>query len=166
MTTNHIKPITGNCLCGDTTILLDTADTGEQVRTPSPFLSLSRFHILTQTCFNALSQIACHCQDCKQSSGSAFSTNVLVLQNEVTIRGPIKTYESKAPSGNIVQRIFCSKCGSPITHKSEAFGDAQAIQTGNFKQFSRVPFHSELFTKNRWSGLGEIPGARQVAAMV
>ncbi|KAF8069259.1 Mss4-like protein [Lyophyllum atratum] len=140
MTTNHTHPLTGHCLCGDTTIILDTEDTGEQV--------------------------ACHCQDCKRTSGSAFSTNALVLQREVTIKGPIKTYDTKGPTGNTVSRIFCSKCGSAISHKSQAFGDAQAIQTGNFTAYSRVPFHSELFTKDRWAGIPPLPHAKQIAAMV
>ncbi|KAF8072298.1 Mss4-like protein [Lyophyllum atratum] len=111
-------------------------------------------------------QIVCHCSDCKQSSGSAFSTNILPLQSEVTIIGTVKVFDMKAASGNIVTRIFCSNCGSAISHTSAAFGEAQAVQTGNFREFADVPIAAELFVKDRWSVLPPIPGAKQVSAMV
>ncbi|TFK33328.1 Mss4-like protein [Crucibulum laeve] len=131
-------PHQGSCLCGKTTIKLESSHED---------------------------QIICHCWDCKQTSGSAFSTNVLAPQKDVKIDGPVKNYDIVAPSGNTVTRIFCSNCGSAISHKSVAFGDAQAIQTGNFRDFSDVPISTELFAKDRWSGLGPVAGAKQVHAM-
>ncbi|KAF5378768.1 hypothetical protein D9615_006899 [Tricholomella constricta] len=110
-------------------------------------------------------QIICHCVDCKQTSGSAFSTNILAPQKDVTISGPVKVYDMKAASGNVVSRIFCSNCGSAISHKSVAFGDAQAIQTGNFSAFATIPVSTELFVKDRWTGISAVEGAAQVQAM-
>ncbi|KAF9461715.1 Mss4-like protein [Collybia nuda] len=124
--------IKGACLCGQVTITLESEHND---------------------------QVACHCNDCKQTSGSAFSTNVLAPQKDVKIEGSFKVYDSKGASGNTVSRIFCSNCGSAISHKSVAFGEAQAIQTGNFTHFSKIPFAAELFVKDRWEGLGPIPGA-------
>ncbi|KAF8055571.1 hypothetical protein FPV67DRAFT_819293 [Lyophyllum atratum] len=67
-------PYKGACLCGNTIITIHSDhDT----------------------------QIVCHCSDCKQSSGSAFSTNILPLQSEVTIIGTVKVFDMKAASGNI-----------------------------------------------------------------
>ncbi|KZO94492.1 hypothetical protein CALVIDRAFT_546270 [Calocera viscosa TUFC12733] len=111
------------------------------------------------------SQILCHCWDCKQTSGSAFSTNVLVPKTEVKITGPFKEFNIKAPSGNTVTRVFCSNCGSALSHKSVAFGDSQAIQTGNFRDFAKVPIGVELFVKDRWTGIPAVPDAAQVQAM-
>jgi hypothetical protein len=42
-----------------------------------------------------------------------------------------------------VTRIFCDNCGAALSHKSVVFGDAQAIQTGNFEEFAKVPFSTE-----------------------
>ncbi|KAJ7027168.1 Mss4-like protein [Mycena alexandri] len=131
-------PHKGSCLCGQTTIEL--ASTHEE-------------------------QIVCHCTDCRQTSGSAFSTNVLAPKKDVTISGPVKEYSVKAPSGNTVTRVFCSNCGSAISHLTVAFGEAQAIQTGNFSDFAQVPITTELFVKDRWTGLAPISGAAQVKAM-
>ncbi|KAF9449779.1 hypothetical protein P691DRAFT_532421 [Macrolepiota fuliginosa MF-IS2] len=132
-------PHSGSCLCGQTKI-----EVGGDSFT---------------------SQIVCHCTDCRQTSGSAFSTNILAPQKNVTISGPVKEYTIKAASGNPVTRIFCGNCGSAISHKSVFFGEAQAIQTGNFADFSKLPIGTELFVKDRWTGLGPIDGAAQVQAM-
>ncbi|KAJ7105602.1 Mss4-like protein [Mycena epipterygia] len=110
-------------------------------------------------------QVLCHCTDCKQSSGSAFSTNILAPKKEVTITGPVKEFDMKAPSGNTVTRVFCSNCGSAITHLTPAFGEAQAIQTGNFSDFAQVPINVELFVKDRWTGIPAIAGAAQFQGM-
>ncbi|KAJ7272176.1 Mss4-like protein [Mycena rebaudengoi] len=131
-------PHSGSCLCGQTTIQLNSTHK---------------------------EQIVCHCLDCKETSGSAFSTNVLAPKKDVKITGPVKEYSVKVPSGNTVTRVFCSNCGSAITHLTAAFGDAQAIQTGNFREFADVPISTELFVKDRWSGLGPIKDAAQVQAM-
>ncbi|GLB42496.1 putative glutathione-dependent formaldehyde-activating enzyme [Lyophyllum shimeji] len=131
-------PFTGACLCGQTTVTVNS-EHGDQ--------------------------IVCHCLDCKQTSGSAFSTNILAPKKDVTITGPTKTFDMKAASGNTVSRIFCGTCGSAISHKSVAFGDAQAIQTGNFRDFATIPVATELFVKDRWTGLPAIPGAAQVQTM-
>ncbi len=42
-----------------------------------------------------------------------------------------------------VTRIFCSECGSAISHKSVVFGEAQAVQTGNFVDFAKIPIKTE-----------------------
>ncbi|KAJ7779333.1 Mss4-like protein [Mycena maculata] len=131
-------PHTGSCLCGQTTIVLESTHP---------------------------EQIVCHCTDCRQTSGSAFSTNVLAPKSGVKITGPVKEYSIKAASGNTVTRVFCGNCGSAISHLTAAFGDAQAIQTGNFPDFAQVPITTELFVKDRWTGLGPISGAAQVPAM-
>jgi hypothetical protein len=77
----------------------------------------------------------------------------------------VKEYTIKAASGNPVTRIFCGNCGSAVSHKSVFFGDAQAIQTGNFKDFAKIPVGTELFVKDRWTGIPAIPDAAQVQGM-
>jgi hypothetical protein len=126
--------IQGQCLCGQTTITIENGDSFKD-------------------------QIVCHCWDCKQTSGSAFSTNVLAPVKDTKIEGPIKEYSVKVLSGNTgkrkslsingsftdvawynpVTRVFCANCGSAISHRSAAFGEGAAVQTGNFKYFAEKP---------------------------
>ncbi|KAJ7197951.1 Mss4-like protein [Mycena pura] len=131
-------PHKGSCLCGETTV--EVASTHE-------------------------AQIVCHCTDCKQTSGSAFSTNILAPKDGVKITGPVKKFDIKAKSGNTVTRVFCGTCGSAISHLSAVFGDKQAIQTGNLPDFAKVPIDTELFVKDRWTGLVAIADAAQVQTM-
>ncbi|ORX35896.1 Mss4-like protein [Kockovaella imperatae] len=135
----------GQCLCGATKIEINTTEE---------------------------KQIACHCTDCQQTSGSAHSTNILPNQKDVKITGDVKEYNSKAASGNTVASLtansdptFCGTCGSALAHKSPAFGEGIAVQTGNLPDFRKIPFAAELFVKDRWTGLPEIPGADQAQAM-
>ena len=65
----------GSCLCGQTKITIEDASAYEN-------------------------QVLCHCWDCKQTSGSAFSTNILAPQDKTKIEGPVKEYNSTALSGN------------------------------------------------------------------
>ncbi|TFK21620.1 hypothetical protein FA15DRAFT_672431 [Coprinopsis marcescibilis] len=132
-----MSAIEGKCLCGETKVTLEN---GEQYK----------------------SQILCHCWDCKQTSGSAFSTNILAPKTEVKIEGPVKEFGVKAPSGNTVTRVFCGNCGSAISHLSVAFGESQAIQTGNFRFFADVPVSAELFVKDRFTSIPAVPDANQL----
>lgn len=131
-------PHTGSCLCGQTKIELNTTHTD---------------------------QYTCYCTDCRQTSGSALSTNILAPQEDIKITGPVKEYKAKAASGNIVTRIFCENCGSAISHKSPMFKELQALQTGNFADFAKIPITMEVFVKDRWSVLQPVPNAEQVEAM-
>ncbi|KAF5356857.1 hypothetical protein D9756_006786 [Leucocoprinus leucothites] len=93
------------------------------------------------------------------------STNFLAPKSKIMISGPVKEYSSPVASGNIVTRYFCNNCGSAIAHGSSMIPDLQALQTGNFPDFAKVKIEHELYVKDRWTGLGPIPGAVQVDAM-
>ncbi|KAJ7802174.1 Mss4-like protein, partial [Mycena leptocephala] len=88
-------PHKGACLCGQTTVELKSTHPAQTV---------------------------CHCTDCRQTSGSAFSINVLAPKKDVTITGPVKEYNTTATSGNRGARVFCGNCGSAIAQLSTAFG--------------------------------------------
>jgi len=110
-------------------------------------------------------QIACHCKDCQHTSGSAHSMNILVKDTDLHITGSKANYDAKAASGNTVTRVFCKNCGSAIAHKSVAFGDSTAVQTGNLlDHFKDVKVAVELFTKDRWAAVQPFAGAAQNAS--
>lgn len=53
----------------------------------------------------------CHCQDCRQSTGSAFSMFAVWPRSAWTGEGEMRTYSF---------RSFCPQCGSTIANISEA----------------------------------------------
>ncbi len=62
----------------------------------------------------------CHCTDCRKTSGTGHASNLCVPSAAVTIEGDLSSYARPADSGNIVTRMFCPKCGSPICSHNNA----------------------------------------------
>lgn len=57
----------------------------------------------------------CHCTDCQTLSGSAFRTNVPVVQGTFVLKsGAPKTFIKTGDSGNGVVHAFCPDCGTPV----------------------------------------------------
>lgn len=54
----------------------------------------------------------CHCSMCRKAHGAAFSTNALVPTAALTIEGAehLSTYRSSPKR----EKVFCSRCGSPL----------------------------------------------------
>ncbi|TEB24251.1 hypothetical protein FA13DRAFT_1714736 [Coprinellus micaceus] len=143
MSDNTIK---GECLCSKTTVVIKNGDSFKD-------------------------QILCHCWDCKQTSGAPFSSNILAPKADTLSRGLSKNIALSLPAeiplaytecSCVVTRIFCGECGSAISHRSVAFGESAAIQTGNFRYFADKPVALELFTKDRFTGLPAVDGAKQL----
>jgi len=116
---NDIGPFTGHCLCGKSTFKADVKE---------PLIVGYD-----------------HCDDCQRQSGSTYSlvvvvkTDDLVINGEklsrngdqLTASGSVKVYSgSKGSSGNIVHRLFCSDCGSPIAHAPDADKSIIALKGG------------------------------------
>src|SRR4030095_16347895 len=72
----------------------------------------------------------CHCRNCQKQAGSAFSINVAVPKQALSIKGTLKTYADKGDSGKAVNRRFCPDCGSPIISEAEALPDVVIIKAG------------------------------------
>jgi len=74
----------------------------------------------------------CHCRDCQRATGSAYFPAVLVLANEFTQHsGEVTWYESKADSGETMQRAFCPHCGSPLFLRNTARTGGVVLYAGS-----------------------------------
>jgi len=131
-------PHKGRCLCGATTITVNAEP---------------EFNII------------CHCEDCRRTNGSAFSSQVLAPAASTTIEGSYKMFEVQVPSGRTVTRWFCSGCGSHLMHRSAFTGDDLCVQTGNIDEFTKLPIGMELFVKDRWPAVPAVEGAQQIDGM-
>ncbi|MGI9360276.1 MAG: GFA family protein [Parasphingorhabdus sp.] len=56
----------------------------------------------------------CHCKNCQRQSGSAYSVLFGVTNDQIEVEGDLTTYEDSSETGNLVERHFCGKCGSPV----------------------------------------------------
>jgi hypothetical protein len=73
---------------------------------------------------------ACRCAACQKNAGSAFSLNVGMPSDSVTITGEsLATYEDHSgSSGNPFFRTFCSWCGSPISGRGTAYSGLTFVE--------------------------------------
>ena len=79
-----------------------------------------------------IASINCHCRDCQRSSGTAFSSVVVVPASAVKLlNGEPKYHAVQAESGNLVRRGFCAECGSPLFAGTSIRSDILAIKAGS-----------------------------------
>ncbi len=62
-----------------------------------------------------LRMLNCHCRDCQRASGSAFAPLLAFARDRITFSGALSHFADKSERGTIMQRGFCSTCGSPMT---------------------------------------------------
>ena len=62
----------------------------------------------------------CHCEDCRRTSGTGYSSHLAVSADEIAITGETKAYVRPSASGNLVTRAFCPECGAPVFSKNPA----------------------------------------------
>ncbi|KAK6386955.1 uncharacterized protein PV06_07832 [Exophiala oligosperma] len=110
--------------------------------------------------------IVCHCKNCKKTSGSVGACILILPLADLSISGPIKSYEDKqTDTGRSVHRHFCENCGSPVFGLlKEVFPDKAFVRTTLFDEFETAPPTPalELYTKDRWVWNQPIPNAHQV----
>lgn len=105
----------------------------------------------------------CHCATCQKNSGSAFSLNVGVPSDSVTMKGDsLATYEDQSgASGKVFYRRFCSKCGSPLSSQGDAYGPVIFIKAGTLDDSSWLEPGAHIWCaeKQPWVDIAE--GAAQ-----
>ncbi len=78
-----------------------------------------------------LAVIACHCTSCRRQSGAAFSVNLVVLADAMSVEGELASWlDPDTESGAPIQRQFCAACGSPIRSVPTAAPKMIALKAG------------------------------------
>jgi hypothetical protein len=88
--------VSGQCLCGDV-----------------------RYHGEAEPRF----QVRCYCIDCRKVSAGGHAAMMGFAANAVRITGETREYQSRADSGSVVARGFCTRCGSGIYSRNEAMSE-------------------------------------------
>ncbi|KAI1009525.1 hypothetical protein LB504_002929 [Fusarium proliferatum] len=109
-------------------------------------------------------QALCHCGDCRKISGSAFSTNILVPQQNLDLlQGTPKVFEKLADSGNGITSYFCGDCGSTCYRQGESFPGLTIIKVGTLDAFDMQPA-LEAYSDARPRWLTCVDGTKQMPA--
>jgi hypothetical protein len=75
--------------------------------------------------------LQCQCVDCRKRSGGGHASFVIFPETVVRLQGPIKSHNKAADSGNMVERGFCSECGSPVFNRSSGAPGMIGIMVGS-----------------------------------
>ena len=99
------QPITGGCLCGAV-----------------------RYELIEQP----VATRVCHCRDCQHATGSAFSSNLVVRDDDFrVIQGETRSFDVESARGNTVSRYFCPDCGSPVFGRGSGFPGLVTVRAGS-----------------------------------
>ncbi|KAL4756312.1 GFA family protein [Aspergillus foveolatus] len=73
----------------------------------------------------------CHCDDCQRQSGSTYSLYVMVSPDQLSVDGPLKTFQRTGSSGSPVLQKFCQICGCPLFIQALSAENELAIMGGS-----------------------------------
>jgi hypothetical protein len=97
-----------------------------------------------------LQVMTCQCTHCQKQSGSAISVIAMVRKADLELTGELTSYTDAGDSGNVLERQFCGRCGSPLISVIPAM-DAQGmtfIKAGTLDDTSGLAPAVHLWTQS------------------
>ena len=94
------------------------------------------------------SMYCCHCSMCRKATGSAFATNMLVREVDLTVHDShslIKAFQSSPGE----HRYFCSECGSPLYSKAQARAGMVSIRCGTLDNDPAIRPSEHIYTASK-----------------
>ena len=101
---------------------------------------------------------ACHCRDCKKSTGWAFVIHTIILENSFfIIKGDMRAATLPTSSGAGFKLYFCINCGTYIYCKYDMAPERIIIRTSTLNDSDIFPPQAHIFTKNKatWINLDD-----------
>ncbi|MFM2288365.1 MAG: hypothetical protein RL684_1508 [Pseudomonadota bacterium] len=90
----------------------------------------------------------CHCVDCQKETGGGHLTIAAVPNDSVTVSGPVTTFRNNGGSGQPVERVFCSVCGTTVFARPTVFGSVTMLRAGTLDDHSKVVPGMSIFTSH------------------
>ena len=95
---------------------------------------------------------ACHCNDCKKSTGSAFVVHSMILENCFEVKeGELEATTLPTGSGAGYKPFFCKKCGTYIYCKYDMAPGRVIIRTSTFDKPENFPPQAHIFIRSKAS---------------
>ena len=94
---------------------------------------------------------ACHCHVCQRFSGSAFSVQALVSEDQLRVSGRIVVREQVTEDRTSVQR-FCGECFGRIYNTNTRRRGIAVIRAGTLDRSEELECRAHIFTnyRQRW----------------
>jgi hypothetical protein len=97
---------------------------------------------------------ACHCHICQRVSGSAFSVQALVVEDKLTVKGPVIVREVVTEDRTSVQR-FCNDCLARIYNTNSRRPGVAVVRAGTLDRSEELICKAHIYTayKQAWVAL-------------
>ena len=93
---------------------------------------------------------ACHCKDCKKSTGSSFVIHTMVFEDDLIIDGEVSSTELPTGSGKGYRAYFCVNCGVYLYCKYNVSPGRVAIRTATLNNPIVPEAHIYVKDKDSW----------------
>ena len=93
---------------------------------------------------------ACHCKDCKISTGSSFVIHTMIIEEDFEIKGDVASIELPTGSGKGVNAYFCIICGVYIFCKYNISPGRLAVRTQTLEKSITPEAHIFVKDKDPW----------------
>jgi hypothetical protein len=97
---------------------------------------------------------ACHCRDCQTWSGSAFSLNMVVPEDQIELTGTPQLYERTSPeSGRTSYQRGCALCFTRVFNTNSARPGLAVLRAGSLDRSDEVEVVAHIWTKRKMKGI-------------
>jgi len=93
---------------------------------------------------------ACHCKNCKISTGSSYVIHTMIFEDDFFIEGKISSTELDTGSGKGYHAYFCIKCGVYLYCKYNISSGRLAIRTSTLEKPITPQAHIFVKDKDPW----------------
>ena len=93
----------------------------------------------------------CHCHICQRASGSAFSVQALVREDQLSVSGQIVVHEITTEDRTSIQR-FCGTCHARIYNTNTRRPGIAVVRAGTIDRSEELACKAHIFTayKQAW----------------
>jgi hypothetical protein len=100
---------------------------------------------------------ACHCSDCQTWSGSAFSSQVLLAEDQLEVTGEPALFELTSPDGQRISRQrACPVCFTRVYNTNSARPGRASLRAGTLDRSDELTLIAHIWTKRKMGGI-DIP---------
>ena len=118
-----LKILSGSCVCGDV-----------------------KYKIKDKPLFTQ----ACHCKNCKKSTGSSFVIHTMIFDDDLVIKGKVSSTKLPTGSGKGYRAYFCVKCGVYLYCKYNIANGRIAIRSTTLENPLEPQAHIFIKDKDPW----------------
>ncbi len=100
---------------------------------------------------------ACHCRDCQTWSGSAFSVQFVVAEDQLEVAGEPAIFELTSPtSGRTSRQRACPVCFTRVFNTNSARPGLAVIRAGGLDRSDELTIAAHIWAKRKLAGI-DIP---------